>query len=81
MGHPDTRLPCPRTATDRYRPAGSAPYASWANPIKTRFGPLRQFTLAKSHHRSHPAQTRALHRKLHGRNANACHPDVLATQH
>ncbi|MFD5796099.1 IS630 family transposase [Streptomyces diastatochromogenes] len=34
-------------------------YASWANPIEAHFGPLRQFTLANSHHRSHPAQTQA----------------------
>ncbi|QKW30509.1 transposase [Streptomyces seoulensis] len=55
-------------------------YASWANPIEAHFGPLRQFTLADSHHRSHPAQTRALHRYLCWRNANARHPDVLAAQ-
>lgn len=35
-------------------------YASWANPIEAHFGPLRQFTVANSHRRSHPAQTRAL---------------------
>jgi transposase len=55
-------------------------YASWANPIEAHFGPLRQFTLANSHHRSHPAQTRALHAYLRWRNANARHPDVLAAQ-
>nr|WP_265568148.1 IS630 family transposase [Streptomyces hygroscopicus] len=55
-------------------------YASWANPIEAHFGPLRQFTLANSNHRSHPAQTRALHRYLRWRNANARHPDVLAAQ-
>jgi hypothetical protein len=55
-------------------------YASWANPIEAHFGPLRQFTLANSHHRSHPAQTLALHRYLRWRNANARHPDVLAAQ-
>ncbi|MCX4717257.1 IS630 family transposase [Streptomyces virginiae] len=55
-------------------------YASWANPIEAHFGPLRQFTLANSHHRSHPAQTRALHRYLRWRNANARHRDVLAAQ-
>ncbi|MFJ2416087.1 integrase [Streptomyces brevispora] len=38
------------------------------------------FTLSNSHHRSHPAQTRALHRYLRWRNANARHPDVLAAQ-
>ncbi|MQY34723.1 hypothetical protein SRB17_26930 [Streptomyces sp. RB17] len=55
-------------------------YASWANPIEAHFGPLRQFTLANSHHRSRPAQTQALHRYLRWRNANARHPDVLAAQ-
>lgn len=55
-------------------------YAFWANPIEAPFGPLRQFTLANSHHRSHPAQTLALHRYLRWRNANARHPDVLAAQ-
>nr|WP_241692141.1 IS630 family transposase [Streptomyces sp. N1] len=55
-------------------------YASWANPIEAHFGPLRQFTLAYSNHRSHPAQTRALHRYLRWRNANARHPDILAAQ-
>lgn len=27
--------------------------ASWANPIEAHFGPLRQFTLANSHHPNH----------------------------
>ena len=39
-------------------------YASWANPIEARFGPLRQFTIANSRHRNHTAQTRALHAYL-----------------
>ncbi|WP_313904944.1 IS630 family transposase [Streptomyces sp. IB201691-2A2] len=55
-------------------------YASWANPIEADFGPLHQSTLANCHHRCHPAQTRALHRYLRWRNANARHPDVLAAQ-
>ncbi|SED66963.1 Transposase [Streptomyces sp. 2112.3] len=55
-------------------------YASWANPIEAHFGPLRQFTLANSHHRSHPAQTQAMHAYLRWRNANARHPDALAAQ-
>jgi hypothetical protein len=55
-------------------------YASWANPIEAHFGPLRQFTLSNSRHRSHPAQTRALHAYLRWRNANARHPEVLAAQ-
>lgn len=55
-------------------------YASWANAIEAHFGPLRQFTLANSNHRSHSAQTRSLHRYLRWRNTNARHPDVLAAQ-
>lgn len=38
--------------------------ASWANPIEAHFGPLRQFTLANSHHPNHTVQTRALQRYL-----------------
>lgn len=55
-------------------------YASWANPIEAHFGPLRQFTIANSHHRNHTAQTRALHAYLRWRNQNARHPNVLAAQ-
>jgi transposase len=54
--------------------------ASWANPIEAHFGPLRQFTIANSEHSNHTVQTRALHRYLRWRNANARHPDVLAAQ-
>ena len=54
--------------------------ASWANPIEAHFGPLRQFTLANSHHPNHTVQTRQLHRYLRWRNQNARHPDVLAAQ-
>ncbi len=54
--------------------------ASSANPIEAHFGPLRQFTLADFHHRSHLAQTRALHRYLRWRNANVRHPDVHVAQ-
>ncbi|MGW1530332.1 IS630 family transposase [Streptomyces sp. NPDC002159] len=54
--------------------------ASWANPIEVHFGPLRQFTLANSHHPNHTVQTRELQRYLRWRNANARHPDVLAAQ-
>jgi hypothetical protein len=46
-------------------------YASWANPIEAHFGPLRQFTIANSHHPNHTVQTRALHAYLRWRNANA----------
>lgn len=54
--------------------------ASWANPIEAHIGPLRQFTLADSHQRSHPAQTRALHRYLRRRNDHARHPDVFGAR-
>ncbi|MGI5379334.1 IS630 family transposase [Streptomyces sp. CA-251387] len=55
-------------------------YASWANPIEAHFGPLRQFTIANSHHPNHTFQTRALHSYLRWRNANARHCDVLAAE-
>ena len=56
------------------------PNASWDNPVEAHFGPLRQFTLANSHHPNHTVRTRALHAYLRWRNANARHPDVLAAQ-
>lgn len=52
-------------------------YASWANPIESRFGSLRQFSIANS---THTMQTRALHAHLRWRNANARHRDVLAAE-
>jgi transposase len=55
-------------------------YASWANPIEAHFGPLRQFTIANSHHPNHIVQTRALHAFLRWRNVNARHRDVLAAE-
>ncbi|MFI6121980.1 IS630 family transposase [Streptomyces sp. NPDC051064] len=55
-------------------------YASWANPIEAHFGPLRQFTIANSHHPNPTVQTRALHAYLRWRNANARHRDVLAAE-
>lgn len=55
-------------------------YASWANPIEAHFGPLRQFTIANSHHPYHTVQTRTLHAYLRWRNANAGHHDVLAAE-
>ncbi|WP_424886799.1 IS630 family transposase [Streptomyces sp. XH2] len=55
-------------------------YASWANPIEAHFGPLRQFTIANSHHPNHTVQARALHAYLRWRNANARHRDVLAAE-
>jgi transposase len=55
-------------------------YAPWANLIEAHFGPLRQYTLANSHHPNHTVQTRAMHAYLRWRNQNARHPDVLAAQ-
>ncbi|MFY7626316.1 hypothetical protein [Streptomyces sp. NY05-11A] len=46
-------------------------------------GPLRPAAAVhpgQRPHRSHPAQSQALHRYLRWRNANARHPDVLAAQ-
>ncbi|WP_369696821.1 IS630 family transposase [Streptomyces sp. XD-27] len=54
--------------------------ASWANPVEAHFGPLRQFTLANSHHPNHTVQTRELHRYLRWRNTHTRHPEVLAAQ-
>ncbi len=55
-------------------------YASWANPIEAHFGPLRQFTLANSHHPHHTVRTSAPHAYLRRRNANACHRHVLVAE-
>ncbi|MFE9679751.1 IS630 family transposase [Streptomyces sp. NPDC006259] len=55
-------------------------YASWANPIEAHFGPLRQFTIANSHHPNHTVQIRALRAYLRWRNANARHRDVLTAE-
>lgn len=55
-------------------------YASWANPIEAHFGPLRQFTIANSHHPNHTVQARAQHAYLRWRNANSRHRDVLAAE-
>ncbi len=55
-------------------------YSSWANPIEAHFGPLRTFVVASSDHPNHTVLTRQLHSYLRWRNANARHPDVLATQ-
>jgi transposase len=55
--------------------------ASWANPIESQFGPLRQFTMANSDHPNHSMLARDIHAYLRWRNANNRHPDVLAAQH
>lgn len=49
-------------------------------PDRSPFRPLRQFTIANSHHRNHSVQTRALHAYLRRRNTNSRHPDILAAQ-
>ncbi|MFB4284940.1 IS630 family transposase [Nonomuraea sp. MTCD27] len=54
--------------------------ASWANPIEAQFGPLRTFVMSNSDHPNHTVQTRKLQAYLRWRNANARHPDVLASQ-
>ncbi len=62
-------------------------HALWVNPIEAHFGPLWQFTLANSNHRSHPAQTRALqpHPAVTNRQmrvaASAAGPIALGPQH
>ncbi|MFJ1756391.1 IS630 family transposase [Kitasatospora sp. NPDC088134] len=55
-------------------------YTSWANPIEAHFGPLRQFTIANSHHPNHTVQTRALHAYLRWRNTHTRDPDLLQAQ-
>jgi transposase len=55
-------------------------YASWANPIEAHFGPLRQFVIANSDHRDHPALARAIRKYVRWRNAHTRDPDVLAAQ-
>jgi transposase len=52
-------------------------YASWANPIEAHFGPLRQFVIANSDHRDHPALARAIRSYLRWRNAHTRDPRVL----
>jgi transposase len=54
--------------------------ASWANPIEPQFGPLRTFVLGGSDYRNHTVLARRLQDYLRWRNANARHPDVLASQ-
>ncbi len=45
-------------------------YGSWANPIEAHFGPLRQFVIANSDHRDHPALARAIRAYLRWRNTH-----------
>jgi transposase len=55
-------------------------YSSWANPVECHFGPLRDFVLNNSDHRSHTALTAKLHAYLRWRNAHARDPRVLAAE-
>jgi transposase len=52
-------------------------YASWANPIESHFGPLRQFVIANSDHADHRALARAIRSYLRWRNANTRDPEIL----
>jgi len=54
--------------------------ASWANPIEAQFGPVRTFVMGVSDPSSHTALARKLQAYLRWRNANARHPDVLASR-
>lgn len=55
------------------------PYASWANPIETQFGPLRNFVMGNSNHPNHTVLARKLQAYLRWRTAHR-HPDVPAAQ-
>ena len=55
-------------------------YSSWANPIESHFGPLRDFVLNNSDHPNHTTLTRRLHAYLAWRNANPRDPEVLALE-
>jgi transposase len=55
-------------------------YGSWANPIEAHFGPLRQFVIANSDHRNHPALARAIRNYVRWRNTHTRDPKVLEAQ-
>lgn len=55
-------------------------YSSWANPIETHFGPLREFVLNNSNHPNHVVLHRRLHAYLRWRNANTRAPEIPAAQ-
>jgi hypothetical protein len=55
-------------------------YASWANPIEAHFGPLRQFAIANSDHRDHPALARAIRGYIRWRNTHTRDPKVLEAE-
>jgi transposase len=55
-------------------------YSSWANPIESHFGPLRDFVLNNSDHPNHTVLAYRLHAYLAWRNANPRDPKVLAAE-
>jgi transposase len=55
-------------------------YSSWANPVESHFGPLREFVLNNSDHPNHTTLIRRLHAYLRWRNANARDPRILAAE-
>jgi transposase len=67
-------------ATNGVELAFTPTYASWANPIEAHFGPLRQFVIANSDHRDHPALARAIRAYLRWRNSHTRDPRILDAQ-
>lgn len=67
-------------AAHRVELAFTPTYASWANPIEAHFGPLRQFVIANSDHRDHPALARAIRGYLRWRNAHTRDPRILEAE-
>jgi hypothetical protein len=55
-------------------------YGSWDNPIEAHFGPLRQFVIANSDHRDHPALARAIRKYLGWRNTHTRDPKILEAE-
>ena len=55
-------------------------YSSWANPIESHFGPLRDFVLNNSDHPNHVVLGYRLHAYLAWRNANPRDPKILAAE-
>ena len=53
---------------------------SWANPIESHLGGLREFVMSNSNYPSHRALSRALHAYCQWRNANARDPRVLEAE-
>lgn len=84
-GIPGTRYAwttCPptratRSVAGRRRTVSSCAHSDLrlvGQPDRSPFRPLRQFTIANSHHRNHSVQTRALHAYLRRRNTKAATP-------